>query len=112
MCISEKVIPVLNYDSSVSIGLHCSNGNPLQCSCLENPRDRGAWWTAVYKVAQSWTRLKRLNSNNLKINVQVVLHFIFNSFINGCKVKYSLIAQLDRKEHKLERTEALKLQVV
>ena len=34
------------------------NGNPLQCSCLENPRDRGAFWAAVYGVAQSWTRLK------------------------------------------------------
>ena len=34
------------------------NGNPLQCSCLENPRDGGAWWVAVYGVAQSWTRLK------------------------------------------------------
>ena len=33
------------------------NGNPLQCSCLENPRDWGAWWSAVYGVAQSWTRL-------------------------------------------------------
>ena len=32
------------------------NGNPLQCSCLENPRDSGAWWAAVYGVAQSWTR--------------------------------------------------------
>ena len=38
------------------------NGNPLQCSCLENPRDRGAWWVAVYGVAQSRTRLKRLSS--------------------------------------------------
>ena len=34
------------------------NGNPLQCSCLENPRDRGAWWAAVSGVAQSRTRLK------------------------------------------------------
>ena len=34
------------------------NGNPLQCSCLENPRAGGAWWAAVYGVAQSWTRLK------------------------------------------------------
>ena len=34
------------------------NGNPLQCSCLENPRDRGAWWAAVYGVTQSRTRLK------------------------------------------------------
>ena len=36
------------------------NGNPLQCSCLENPRERGVWWTAVYGVAQSRTRLKHL----------------------------------------------------
>ena len=40
------------------------NGNPLQCSCLENPRDRGAWWAAVHGVAQSWTRLKRLSSSS------------------------------------------------
>ena len=39
------------------------NGNPLQCSCLENPRDGGAWWAAVYGVAQCWTRLKRLSSS-------------------------------------------------
>ena len=37
------------------------NGNPLQCSCLENPVDRGAWWAAVHGVAQSQTRLKRLS---------------------------------------------------
>ena len=40
------------------------NGNPLQCSCLENPRDGWAWWAAVYGVAQSWTRLKRLSSSS------------------------------------------------
>ena len=40
------------------------NGNPLQCSCLENPRDRGAWWAAVYGVTQSQTRLKRLSSSS------------------------------------------------
>ena len=39
------------------------NGNPLQCSCLENPRDWGAWWAAVSGVAQSRTRLKWLSSN-------------------------------------------------
>ena len=38
--------------------------HPLQCSCLENPRDRGAWWAAVYGVAQSQTQLKRLNSSS------------------------------------------------
>ena len=40
------------------------NGNPLQCSCLDNPRDGGAWWAAVSGVAQSWTRLKRLSSSS------------------------------------------------
>ena len=39
------------------------NGNPLQCSCLQNPRDGGAWWAAVYGVAQSQTRLKWLSSS-------------------------------------------------
>ena len=40
------------------------NGNPLQCSCLENPRGGGAWWVAIYGVAQSQTRLKRLSSSS------------------------------------------------
>ena len=44
------------------------NGKPLQCSCLENPRDGGAWWAAVYGVAQSWTRLKRLSSSSSIVN--------------------------------------------
>ena len=39
------------------------NGNPLQCSCLENPRESGAWWAAVYGVAQKQTRLKQLSSS-------------------------------------------------
>ena len=43
------------------------NGNPLQCSCLENPRDRGAWWAAVYGVARSRTQLKRLSSSSSSI---------------------------------------------
>ena len=40
------------------------NGNPLQYSCLENPRDRGTWWASVYGVAQSQTRLMRLSSSS------------------------------------------------
>ena len=40
------------------------NSNPLQCSCLENSRDGGAWWAAIYGVAQSWTQLKRLSSSS------------------------------------------------
>ena len=50
--------------SGIAIVLREGNGNPLQCSCLENPRDRGAWWAAVYGVAQSWTWLKWLSSSS------------------------------------------------
>ena len=51
------------------------NGNPLQCSCLENPRDGGAWWAAVYGVAQSPTRLKRLSSSS-SICLQSSVYFL------------------------------------
>ena len=60
-------------ESDTTERLHClfslscigeGNGNPLQCSCLENPRDGGAWWAAVSGVAQSWTQLKRLSSSS------------------------------------------------
>ena len=63
--------------------LHChfslscigeGNGKPLQCSCLENPRDGGAWWAAIYGVAQSQTRLKRLSSSSCSM---VVLSLVF-----------------------------------
>ena len=57
----------VGHDCVTSLSLSCieeGNGNPLQCSCLENPRDRGAWWAAVYGVAQSWTQLKRLGSSS------------------------------------------------
>ena len=46
------------------------NGNPLQCSCLENPRDGGAWWAAIYGFAQSRTPLKRLSSSSSSSSTQ------------------------------------------
>ena len=52
----------LHLDFSLSC-IGEGNGNPLHCSCLENPRDGGAWGAAVYGVAQGWTWLKRLSSN-------------------------------------------------
>ena len=52
-----------------SLCLSLGNGNPLQCSCLENPRDGGAWWAAVCGVAQSRTRLKRLSSSDRHIDL-------------------------------------------
>ena len=60
---------LLELDTTEQLHFHFSlscigegNGNPLQCSCLENPRDGGAWWAAVYGVTQRWTRLKRLSN--------------------------------------------------
>ena len=60
------------------------NGNPLQCSCLENPRDGGAWWAAVYAVAQTQTRLKWFSS--------YIVHFYLSAMI--IKRKYSCVTQI------------------
>ena len=64
----------LESDTTEQLHFHFSlscigegNGNPRQCSCLENPRDGEAWWAAVYGVAQSWTRLKQLSSSSSSI---------------------------------------------
>ena len=79
------------------------NGNPLQCSCLENPRDGGAWWVAVYGVAQSRTRLKRLSSSssrdeererifylNLCLNVILLLCLILTILIKTANLHSTL----------------------
>ena len=61
----------LRVDTTEQLPFHFSlscigkgNGNPLQCSCLENPRDGRAWWAAVYGITQSRTRLKQLSSSS------------------------------------------------
>ena len=57
----------VGHDWATSLSLSCigeRNGSPLQCSYLENPRDGRAWWVAIYGVAQSQTRLKRLSSSS------------------------------------------------
>ena len=61
----------LELDTTEGLHFHFSvscigegNGNPFQCSCLENPRDGGAWWAAIYGVAQSRTQLKQLSSSS------------------------------------------------
>ena len=59
----SKMTERLHFHFSLS-HIREGNGNPLQCSCLKNPRDGGAWWAAVYGVAQSRTRLKRLSSSS------------------------------------------------
>ena len=76
------------------------NGNPLQCSCLENPRDGGAWWAAVYGVAQSRTRLKRLSS----IEYNSLKHFIFLlPFPHVTKIKIKLNKYTYRSPKRLRK---------
>ena len=60
-CYKSDTTERLHFHFSLSC-IGGGNGNPLHCSCLENPRDRGAWWACVYGVAQSRTRLKWLSS--------------------------------------------------
>ena len=78
-----------HFDFSLSC-IGGGNGNPLQCSCLENPRDGGAWWAAVYGVAQSWTRLKRLSSSSsiylLELYVIMVSTLILSYIANIIQV--------------------------
>ena len=73
------------------------NGNPLQCSCLENPRDGGSWWAAVYGVAWSRTRLKRLSSSSSSrsfivsgLTFRSLIHFEF-TFVYGVRKCSSFI---------------------
>ena len=65
-CTESDTTERLHFHFSLSC-IGEGNGSPLQCSCLESPRDRGAWWAAVYGVAQSQTRLKRLSSSSSSI---------------------------------------------
>ena len=72
------------------------NGNPLQCSCLENPRDGEAWWAVVYGVAQSQTWLKRLSSSSSSSEPNMTLYILLTSSykrINSClkPLKLSLV---------------------
>ena len=68
----------LESDTTEQLHFHFSlscigeeNGNPLQCSCLENPRDGEGWWAAIYGVAQSRTRLKQLSSSSNEQGIQI-----------------------------------------
>ena len=76
-CKESDMTERLHFDFSVSC-IGEGNGNPLQCSCLEKTRDGAAWWAAVYAVAQSQTRLKRLSSSRHESAVGVHVSPILN----------------------------------
>ena len=67
------------------------NGNPLQCSCLENPRDRGTQWAAIFGVAQSQTQLKRLSSSML-INVFSIFALCFIQPFQNCHSLFFILS--------------------
>ena len=69
------------------------NGNPLQCSCLKNSRDGGAWWAAVYGVAQSRTRLKLLSSSSSYLIICVTAYHLA-SIIYGLQGLYEFSAKV------------------
>ena len=80
----------VGHDSVTSLSrIGEGNGNPLQCSCLENPRDGGAWQAAVYGVAQSRTRLKRLSSSS-SILFHLSLKVVFKVKVLAILASYSI----------------------
>ena len=90
----------VGHDWAASLSLSCTgegNGNPLQCSCLENPRDGGAWWAAVCGVAQSWTWLKWLSSssNNEVLQIEIILTWTLLNYEAGKEKKLTLNAGED-----------------
>ena len=74
------------------------NGNPLQCSCLENPRDGGPWWAAVSGVAQSRTRLKWLRSSSSRTKVAAIVLAFPRWSQSGCCSSSHHICISDRKK--------------
>jgi len=81
------------------------NGNPLQCSCLENPRDGGAWWAAIYGVAQSRTKLKRLSSSSSpeeRVKLEIYIRNIECRWYIKLWVGWNQLECVDREERSSE----------
>ena len=67
------------------------NGNPLQCSCLENPRDGGVWWAAIYGVTQSRTRLKQLSSSSSRVSSILKKHILSTKYVFKNKINQQIL---------------------
>ena len=90
------------------VSLSCireGNGNPFQRSCLENPRDGGAWWAAVYRVAWNRTRLKRLSSSSSSSSSRQFL--VSQQFNKICQLKEFLAVMLQIIFHLNAKKEVL-----
>ena len=98
----------LQSDTTEQLHFHFSfscigegNGKSLQCSCLENPRDAGAWWAAIYGVTQSWTRMKQLSGNSSSSSRNGVLYLS----LKGWNVKH-----LGKKGSELDKNVGISFQ--
>ena len=96
-------------ESDTTERLHChfslscigeGNGNLLQCSCLENPRDGGAWWAAAYGVAQSRTRLKRLSSSKTSEDISLSANFTSDNFQTFTKTDNFILYNFSKYKNK------------
>ena len=107
LLLGKKVMT--NLDSIFGEG----NGNPLQCSCLKNPRARRAWWAVVSGVAQSWTRLKRLSSSSSRQHIKKQRHYFANKGPSiqgyGFSSSHVWMWELDSKESWAQRIYAFEL---
>ena len=79
------------------------NGNPLQYFCPENPRDRGAWWAAVYGVAQSQTRLKRFSSSSNKAFSIFKNHLIMSITTTDSLEKSLMLGKIEGRRRERQR---------
>ena len=101
--------PIIPSSSNCGEG----NGTPLQCSCLENPMDAGAWSAAVYGVAQSRTRLKRLSSSSSStLNKVAVLSFITQSLHQVMRAKLLMQLLTILKPHTFPADDSIFMEII
>ena len=103
-CLADWLICIVRRISTIQMRLNISmylhgegNGNPPQYSCLENPRDRGAWWAAIYGVTQSWTRLERLSSSSMYLHIctHTYAHSCIYSWDHICLIHCKFLLELN-----------------
>ena len=94
--LESDTIERLHFQFSLSC-IGEGNGNPLKCSCLENPRDGGAWWATICGVAQSRTWLKQLSSSSRSSTERIWVSTNILMWTLGCHLPFTLCGHLHRQ---------------